>query len=113
MHRATQYSVLKNLSGNKQEDSLISEIQSLKLEINSLKKPHYTYLRVSARHRTDSNASDRNFANCIQQSCKGIIYFDRNVKLTINVCKFGFTTARIFNRLFTISIIPFKASAPA
>ena len=60
MHRATQYSVLKNLSGNKQEDSLISEIQSLKLEINSLKKPHYTYLRVSARHRTDSNASDRN-----------------------------------------------------
>ena len=41
-------------------DSLISEIQSLKLEINSLKKPHYPYLRAAFRILTDSTASDRN-----------------------------------------------------
>ena len=41
-------------------DSLISEIQSLKLEINSLKKLDYTYLRAAFRNRSDSTASDRN-----------------------------------------------------
>ena len=40
--------------------SLISEIQSLKLEINSLKKPDYPYLRAAFRNRTDSTASCRN-----------------------------------------------------
>ena len=41
-------------------DSLISEIYSLKLEINSLKKPVYPYLRAAFTNRTDSTASDRN-----------------------------------------------------
>ena len=41
-------------------DSLISEIQSLKLEINSLKKPDYPYLRAAFGNRTDSTGSDRN-----------------------------------------------------
>ena len=41
-------------------DSLISERQSLKLEIKSLKKPDYPYLRAFFRNRTGSTASDRN-----------------------------------------------------
>ena len=41
-------------------DSLIPAIQSLKLEINSLKKPDYSYLRAAFRNRTDSTAKDRN-----------------------------------------------------
>ena len=41
-------------------DSLISEIQLLKQEINSMKKPDYPYLRAAFRNRTDSTASDRN-----------------------------------------------------
>ena len=41
-------------------DWLISENQSLKLEINSLQKPDYTYLRADFRNWTDSTASDRN-----------------------------------------------------
>ena len=41
-------------------DALISEIQSLKLEINSPKKPDYLYLRAAFRNRTDSTAIDRN-----------------------------------------------------
>ena len=41
-------------------DLLISEIQSLKLQISSLKKPDYPYLRAAFRDRTDSTASDRN-----------------------------------------------------
>ena len=41
-------------------DSLISEIQSIKLEINSLKKPDYPYLRAAFRNRTESTASNRN-----------------------------------------------------
>ena len=41
-------------------DSLISEIQSLKLEIYSLKKPDYPYLRAAFRNRTEGTASDRN-----------------------------------------------------
>ena len=41
-------------------DSLIPAIQSLKLEINSLKKPDYPYLRAAFRNRTDSTAKDRN-----------------------------------------------------
>ena len=41
-------------------DSLTSENQSLKLEINSVKKPGYPYLRAAFRNRTDSTASDRN-----------------------------------------------------
>ena len=40
-------------------DSLIFEIQSLKMEINYLKKPVYPYLRAVFRNRTDSTASDR------------------------------------------------------
>ena len=36
------------------------EIQSLKLEINSLKKPDYPYLGAAFRNRTDSTASDPN-----------------------------------------------------
>ena len=39
-------------------DSLISESQSLKLEVISLKKPEYPYLRAAFRNRTDSTASD-------------------------------------------------------
>ena len=41
-------------------DTLISYVQSLKLEINSLKKPDYPYIRAAFRNRTDSTASDRN-----------------------------------------------------
>ena len=41
-------------------DSLISEIQLLKQEINSMKKPDYPYLGAAFRNRTDSTASDRN-----------------------------------------------------
>ena len=41
-------------------DSLIYEIQSLKLEINSLKNLDYPYLRAALRNRTDRTASDRN-----------------------------------------------------
>ena len=40
-------------------DSLISEIQSLKLEINFLKKQDYPYLSAAFRNRTDSIASAR------------------------------------------------------
>ena len=40
--------------------SLISDIQLLKLEINSLNKPAYLYLRAAFRNWTDSTASDRN-----------------------------------------------------
>ena len=41
-------------------DSLILEIQFLKQEINSMKKPDYPYVRPAFRNRTDSIASDRN-----------------------------------------------------
>ena len=41
-------------------DSLISEIQSLKQETNSPKKPDYSYLRAAFRNRTDSTAGNRN-----------------------------------------------------
>ena len=37
--------------------SLISEFQSLKLEMNSLNKPEYPYLRAALRNRTDSTAT--------------------------------------------------------
>ena len=40
--------------------SLISEIQTLKLKLNSLKKPDYPCLRAAVRNRTDITASDRN-----------------------------------------------------
>ena len=40
-------------------DSLISEVQSLKMETSSLKKPDYPYIRAAFRNRTDSIASDR------------------------------------------------------
>ena len=50
----------------KKKDSLISEcskIHSLKLEIKSLKKHDYPYLRASLRNWTDSTASYHNSKN--------------------------------------------------
>ena len=41
-------------------DSLISKIQLLKPEINSLKKRDYPYLRAAFKSRTDSTTSARN-----------------------------------------------------
>ena len=41
-------------------DSLILEIQFLKQEINSMKKPDYPYVRPAFRNRTDSIACYRN-----------------------------------------------------
>ena len=41
-------------------DSLISEFQVLKLEIFSLRKYEYTYLRAAFRIRTDSTTINRN-----------------------------------------------------
>ena len=60
----TELSALDRISalGVKLEevDSLITETQSLNLEINSLKKMDYPYLRATFRNRTDGTASDRN-----------------------------------------------------
>ena len=39
---------------------MTSEIQSVKLEENSLKKPDYLYLRAAFRKQVDSTASDHN-----------------------------------------------------
>ena len=60
---ATDLSVLDRISALEvkleRKDSLISEIQSLKLEINSPRKPDYRYLRAAFRNRTDITVSDR------------------------------------------------------
>ena len=60
----TEFSALDRISALEVKlekvDSLTSEIQSLKLEIISLKKPDCPYLRAASRNRTGSTASDRN-----------------------------------------------------
>ena len=82
-------------------DMLISETQSLKLEINSLKKQDYPYLRAAFRNQTDITASDRNSKKRKDEDNENVLaveeFQDRKPKV--------FKTGTIINHQTTVSAI--------
>ena len=80
---------------------MTSEIQSLKLEINSLKKPDYPYLRAVFRKQTSSTAGDRNSKERKAEGNENLFADKESQKIKPKV----FKTGTDINHLTTVSAI--------